>query len=410
MKTVLTNCTVIDCTGQEPMQDTTVVIEGEKIAELKPGIVYQPVEGEGQVRVFDLQGGYVLPGLWSCHAHLGSIFPDPKNLRATESVADNCIRCGRNAIDALRVGITGIRSVADRDYVDIAWKRAFNAGVMVGPRLFCSGMGVIITGGHGWTSPGTVEVDGPYEVRKAVREQLKRGADQIKLMITGGVATSGESMTECQFLLDEIRAATEVAHEKGKRVGVHCGSYGGAKRAIQGGVDVIHHGYYLDDEVIEMMAEHGTWYVPTMFVTQYEEFMIKSGMKPFQLEKARGAAKAHREGFQKALKAGVKMCAGADSSPIAEFTLVDIEQLVKCGMTEMQALMAATRNAAELNDVVDQLGTVEVGKLADLIVLSADPLDNISNIRELKMVMKGGHVVDTSPQEGLADFWELFFT
>ena len=386
-----------------------MVIEEGKIAELKPG-VHKPVESNRQARVFDLEGGYVLPGLWSSHAHLGSIFPDTRNVQATEPVAECTIRCGRNAISALHVGITGIRLVGDRDYVDIAWKRAFNDGIMVGPRLFCAGKGIIVTGGHGHELLSETEVDGPYEIRKAVREQLKRGADHVKLLITGGVMSSNESMMECQFLSDELQAAMDVAHAKGKKVDVHCANSVGAKTAIEGGVDVIHHGYYLDDESIEMMAENNVFYVPTLFVTQYEEFSLKSGMSAFQLERARTAAKAHLESFQKALEAQVKICAGADSSPIGDFTLVEIEQLVKCGMTEMQALVAATQHAAELNDVADQLGTVEVGKLADLICVSADPLESISNIRRLTLVLKEGQVVNISPQEGLADFRELFFT
>jgi imidazolonepropionase-like amidohydrolase len=407
MKTILTNCTIIDCTGKLPKKDSTVVIDDNKIAELKPGSYTLPQEGE--TRVFDLEGGYVLPGLWAVHTHLGAIFPDAKNLTLKESVADYTIRAGRNTLDALRMGITGIRSVGDRDFVDVAWKRAFEANLFIGPRLFVCGNAIIATGGHGHEEVGTLEVDGPYEMRKAVREQLKHGVDQIKIMVTGGVATAGEGMQESQLALDEIQAATEVAHQKGKRVCVHSGGAAGTKTAIRGGVDCIEHGYYLDDEAIEMMAENEIFYVPTIFVTQYEEFMRKSGMAEYQIEKARGAAKAHRAGLQKAIKAGVKIACGADSSPIGEHTLVEIEQLVRAGMTEMEALIAATRTSADLCGVADRLGTVEVGKLADLIVVSANPLENISNIRKLKLVLKDGKLVDTKTPEGLADFWELFF-
>jgi imidazolonepropionase-like amidohydrolase len=402
MKTILTNCTVIDCTGKAPMKDMTVVIEDDKIAELKPG-AYRQAAGEGEVRVFDLEGGYVLPGLWNVHAHLGDLFPDARHL-LKESAIDRAIWAGRNAIDALRVGITGIRVAGECDFIDVAWKRAFDAGVFVGPRLFVCGKYICATGGHGWDGPNAVEVDGPYEMRKVVREQLKHGADQIKLAVTGGILTAGESIQESQFLLDEIQAATEVAHQKGKRVCVHAGGSEGIKRAIQGGVDCIEHGYYLDDEAIEMMVEKNVFYVPTIRVTQDEEFLRESGMAEFQIKKARAAAKAHVEGFQKALKAGLKIACGADWSPIKEFTLREIEHLVKAGMTEMEALIAATRTSADLCAVADQLGTVEVGKLADLIALAGDPLEDISNVRKLKLVLKGGKLADISPQEGPADF------
>jgi len=202
MKTVLTNCTVIDCTGKPPMKDMTVIIEGEKIAELKPG-VWEQAPREGKVRVLDLEGGYVLPGLWNCHGHLGDLVPDAKHLMEGESAIDRAIRGGRNAMDALRAGVTGIRVVGERDFIDVAWKRAFDAGVFVGPRLFVCGQPIAITGGHGYEIG--LEADGPYEVRKTVRQQLKQGVDQIKLMITSALVTSadGVRMTEVELLPDE---------------------------------------------------------------------------------------------------------------------------------------------------------------------------------------------------------------
>jgi imidazolonepropionase-like amidohydrolase len=254
-----------------------------------------------------------------------------------------------------------------------------------------------------------MEVDGPFEMRKAVREQLKHGVDQIKICITGGVATAGEGMRESQLFLDEVKAATETAHQKGKRVCAHAGGPEGVKTAIRGGVDCIEHGYYLDDEAIELMVEHKTFFVPTMCVTQDEEFMRKSRMADFQIEKARGAAEAHREGFQKALQAGVRIACGGDSSPIDEITLDEIEELVNAGMTEMQAIIAATKTSADLCGVGEQLGTIEVGKLADLVAVPENPLDDITALRRVSLVLKDGNLVDTQRPEGSADFWSLFF-
>ena len=408
MKTILTDCTVIDGTGKAPMVDMTLVIEGDKIAELKPGM-YKQAAGEGKVRVFDLEGGYVLPGLWDAHVHLFDVTPDPKHLLSNESAIDCAIRGGRQAMDALRAGITGIRVLGDRDFIDLAWKRAFDARVFIGPRGYACGQYICATGGHGWDGPNAVEVDGPYEMRKVVREQLKRGADGIKLAVTGGIGTAGESMYESQFLLDEIRAATEVAHQKGKRVTVHAGGPGGIKMAIRGGVDCIEHGYYLDDEAIEMMAENDVFYVPTIRCTQDKEFINEeSGLPEFFIRKARAGARAHLESLQRALKAGLMIASGADQAPSSEMALREIEHLVKAGMTEMEALTAATRTSADLCGLGDRLGTVEVGKLADLIAVSANPLEDISNIRMLKLVLKGGKLIDTSPQEGLADLSDLF--
>ena len=419
MKTILTNCTVIDCTGKPPMQDTTVVVKGDKIAEVKPG-TYREATGEGE-RVFDLKGGYLLPGLWNVHTHVGGLFPhlgDTQYRMSRESVIDCAIRAGRNMMDALQVGVTGIRVVGERDYIDVAWRDAFNAGVFVGPRLFVCGEAISVTEG-GW-GPG---VDGPYEIRKAVRERLKHGVDQIKLGVTAGhaamIATGiAEDMQEYHMFLDEVKAATEVAHQKGKRVCAHC-SNPGIKIAIRGGVDCIEHGYFLDDEAIEMMVENDVFYDPTLVCNEEEALMRESGgLEKFHkgrvlVAKGEGVtpeyAKVHVEGFQKALKAGVKIVCGGEPSPVGEYTLLEIEHLVRAGMTEMEALIAATRTCADLCGVVDRLGTVEVGKLADLIVVSANPLEDISNIRKLKMVLKGGNLVETREPEGLADFWELFY-
>jgi imidazolonepropionase-like amidohydrolase len=408
MKSVLTNCTVIDCTGRPPQQDTSIIIEDNKIAELRPG-VYQEATGEGELRMFDLEGGYVLPGLWNAHAHLGDLTPDPKHLLETESAIDYAIRVGRNAMDALRAGVTGIRIPGEDYFADVAWKRAFDAGVFVGPRLFVCGKPIIATGGHGHGTLGAVEVDGPYEMRKAVREQLKHGADQIKLMMTGGIMTAGEGMQETQLFLDELQAATEAAHQKGKRVCVHAWGTEGVKAAIRGGVDCIEHGL-LDDEAVKMMVDHDVFYVPTLRTTQDKDYLLGGAIPQFMVEKALSIAQAHLKAFQRALEASVKIAPGSDLGPISDLTYTEIEHLVTAGMTEKQALIAATRNSADLCGVMDQLGTVEVGKLADLIVVSADPLEDISNLRKLKMVLKGGNLVEIGKVEGLGDFRELFLS
>ena len=395
MKTLLTNVHLIDGTGAPTRAIAGLLIENRIITQIiEEHAQAQYLSSSIDTRI-DLAGNYVLPGLWDAHAHLSMVFPQPA-LHLTphhELAADRTVRCGHAAMQALDYGVTSVRVVGESDYVDIAWKKAFASGLFTGPRLFTCGRPLIATGGHGWHHGVSIEVDGVAEVRKAAREQLKRGADQIKLMVTGGVASSTETMHEPQMTMDEIRAAVEVAAFKGRKVCAHVGGPDGAKMAAKAGVASIEHGYLLDDEAIDLMLEHGTMLVPTLAVTQDMDFVLANNAE-FAIKKIIAAAPGHLLSFQKALAAGVKIATGEDMPvPFAERVIPEIETMVTAGMTPMQAIIASTRNAAELCGVADTVGTIEVGKLADLIVLNADPLADISNLRQLNLVFKEGSVV-----------------
>ena len=391
---LLKNGNLIDGTGAPARPILEILVEDGKIAE-----IHKAVEAVGPTpsadKVVDLDGAYVLPGLWDCHAHLGMTFPqnDYSKTPHHELTADRTVRCGRAAMDALQYGTTTVRVVGEPDYLDVAWKKAFASGMFTGPRLFVCGVPLLATGGHGWHGAGGVQVDGVAEVRKAAREQMKRGADWVKLMITGGVASATETMYESQMTLDEIQAAVEVAKLKGRKVCAHVGGSFGAKMAIQGGVASIEHGYFLDDEVIQMMVDHGTFYVPTLAVTQDEEY-IRANWTDYAIKKALDAAPRHLESFQNALAAGVKIAAGEDLAPFAERLIPELETMVKIGgMDPMAAILAATRSAAELCVAEDRLGAIETGKIADMIVVGDNPLDDISHLRDLKLVFKEGKLV-----------------
>jgi len=413
--TVLTNASVIDATGAPLRSNVSVVIDGNRIVGIDAG-PYRPSPATAAARVIDLEGAYVLPGLWNNHSHPSDLLPDPKNILSYEALLPAAIRAGRNTMDALRRGFTGLRVTGERHFIDVAWRDAFEAGVFVGPRIIPSGNPIAATGGHGWRieRPLSVQVDGPYEMRKQVREMVKNGAQYIKLMV-------GELQP------DEIAAAIETAHQEGVPVTADASEpYAGI--AVKLGIDSIEHGDALTDETLRLMAEQGTYYDPTIVCNLSAEYIAERERRIAELgldepanvlegrvlvayadERSPETARAQRDVLRRAMAAGVKIVSGGDSNPLGEIGLLEIEMLVFSGMSEMDALIAATRTSAEMNGLLDDLGTVEVGKIADLIVLAGNPLEHISNIRKLSMVFKDGLPVNLARDEGQASFWDLYF-
>jgi imidazolonepropionase-like amidohydrolase len=411
-KTVLTNCTVIDCTGKTPLKNMSVVIVGNVITDIFPGPYKAPAREEN-VRVVDLEQGYVLPGLWNVHMHLAALLPDPNHIQENEPLPSAVMRAALNAMDGLRSGFTSIRTVGERDFLDVSLREAFDNGYFMGPRIFACGDAISPTGGHrGDIGAGA---DGPAEVRKAVRTQIQHGVNAIKIM-------------EVEMLDDEVEAAVAVAHHNGLRVAAHS-KEPTTFRSVRLGVDCIEHGYGLADETIRLMAEKGTFYVPTIICNLSEQYIKERDQRLAALgyskdekiargrtlvayadERSQDNAWHQRQALQKAVRAGVKVCIGSDSTPVGEIGVLEIEQFVLSGISEMDALIAATRNSADLCGALDRLGTVEKGKLADLLVVADDPLGNISNIRKVKMVFKDGVLVDLNSPQGTAPYWDYYFT
>ena len=396
MTLVLTNANLIDCVNPQTIEAASVTIEDGRITKILDGS-HSPSTRDAQV--IDLNGSYLLPGLWDVHVHLGGASI------ANAPVTEQTVEAGRNAIEGLvESGVTGIRSGGAGHFIDVAWKRAFDSGRYTGPRIFASGYFLTTTAGHFLTSGNAMECDGPEGFVKAIREQIKNGVDHIKLNLSGGImGPSWDRHCHSFFLKSELEAAFDICHQRDYKVMAHAANPDAVKAAISLGAHTVEHGYIMDNECIQMFVERGTWYVPTLGishmtpsqnVTRWEkEWMETRNLAPDLVERAEDAVGEHRMWFQRALDAGVKMALGSDLYPLKDAALLEMGLWVKDGATPWQTLVAATKNAAELCGMGQDLGTVEVGKLADLIVVSQNPLEDINHLRSLEMVFKEGRLV-----------------
>ncbi|HEY1293380.1 MAG TPA: amidohydrolase family protein [Chloroflexota bacterium] len=401
MSIVLRNCVLIDGTGAEPVEGAAIVVEGDRILACGPSGVVEPRSPE---RVIDLQGMAVLPGLINLHVHYGLVLPGAMQARyRDESVPALAYRMADNARAALHAGVTTTRSVGERGGIDFALRASIAAGEMPGPRIFTGGAALAITGGHGVRSQGpALEADGPFEFRKRAREQLKLGADHIKIMISGGISGRFESIASSQMSVDEMQAVVEVTHKTGKLVCAHSGGAPAMLDAIRAGVDCLEHGYFIDDEVAALMVERGTFLVPTICVSRADDYMRRIGASEWETRKSAEANGRHWAALQTAIRHGVRIGMGTDMLPgepnegtAASYR--EMELMVEAGMTPMQVLLAATRTGAEILSSSDRFGTLERGKLADIVACEGNPALDMHALRKMRFVMQGGRVVRFDP-------------
>lgn len=396
MRTLLTNATLVDCVQPRAVERAAVLIEDGRIREIRTdGSI---PEGGGATAI-DLRGACLMPGLWDVHIH-----PD-YHLLSEMPLADQVTLFGHRMMSALtESGIVGLRCAGAHNYMDVAWKRAFDSGQYVGPRVFASGHFLTTTGGHFLTSGHALECDGPYGFVKAIREQIKNGVDHIKLNLSGGILGPAWDRHQNSFLLaDELKAAFEICHLRDFKVMAHATNPEAVKHAIRLGAHSVEHGYILDDECIELFLKHDTWYVPTLSISHLTPDQATNGWELRWVKqrnmahalccRADAASDVHRAWFAKALGAGVKMALGSDIRPLKDAALLELGLWARDGATPWQALVAATRNGAAICGVGNELGTIEVGKLADLIVVEGNPLEDIQNVRRLQLVLKQGVIV-----------------
>jgi imidazolonepropionase-like amidohydrolase len=399
MTIVIRGARLVDGLGNEPLNGAVLVIEGQRIQSVGPEKQAKiPKDG---ATVIDAEGRTVMPALTD--SHVGFMRPVPREVPypfATDSknIADSVLRAVVNAQRCFKAGITTVRDDTSPHEGIYALKEAFASGLLPGPRLIVPGRGITMTGGHGWYE--CLEADGVDGVRQAARLQIKAGADWVKLMATAGSggAYANESPEQAQFTVEEMKSAVDEAHKKGKFAMAHVSCEEGARNAIAAGVDSIEHGLFLDEQIVQDMKVKGIFYVPTLYLYVRLVDQGAKGLIPeWKYKRAQSVVARHEESFHLAMKAGVKIAAGTDAgmpyTPLGETFFCELETMHQQGMDTMGVIVSATRRAAELLRMTNDLGSLEAGKLGDVLVIDGDPLANISDIRKTWMVFKEGQLV-----------------
>ena len=404
---------LIDTAHKQVRDRVSIVLEGSRINAVQDGFV-SPKDAE----IIDLSNATVLPGLIDCHKHLtmhlgtGSYFQD----LVTENVADSAFYAAANAKTTLLNGFTSVRDVGARDTVDVALKKAIERQLVIGPRIWAAGQIIGPTGGHSDNANGVAQgisspewsasiVDSPDQGRKVVREHRRSETDLIKIVPSGGVGSVGDDPKLELMTNDEIKAVIDTAHSLGMKVAAHAHGKAAIDNCVRLGIDSIEHGTYADQESFALMKEHATYLVPTVYVA-YSLFQTAKQhpeqLPPHIVAKIQAIEPVIQAMFTNANRAGVKIAMGTDSfgnfrggfTPAKELT-----EMVRLGMMPMDALAAATVNAADLIGDSQDIGSIEPGKFADIIAISGDPLKDISELERVGFVMKGGIVYKTNGKE-----------
>lgn len=399
--------TLIDGTGGAPRRQVSILVRDDRIAGVEKGYVW-PAGAE----VIDLSGQTVLPGLIECHDHITQGFHpgDPIRNAVTRSDFDDAVEATNYARDTLMAGFTSVRDVGGAVGVSVALKKAIEAGAIPGPRLWVAGNALGPTGGHSDPANGLAPdfselphvkdwiVDSPEDARRKVRALKRAGADLIKIMPSGGVMSIGDDPKLQLMQDDEIRAVIETAHALGMKVAAHAHGKQAIDHTVALGVDSIEHGSYADAESYRLMKQHGTYLVPTMLVGQMVYRRAREHpeqLNPSTAEKALVVGPLLQRNLRDAYKAGVRIAFGTDTFGLSAHgqNAQEFKLMVDAGMTPMDAIVAATRNAAELIGDGADIGTVQPGRYADLIAVAGDPLRDVTLLERVGFVMKGGRTV-----------------
>ena len=378
------------------LEHATVLVEDGKIVKIAQNSTTIPKD----TQKIPLDGQTLLPGFIDAHIHIcmdGS--PDPMAVSLSESPIITTLKAAQSARRTLMAGVTTVRDMGGKDGIDFGLRQAIDSGLIPGPRMLISGRLICMTGGHGWQVG--LEANGPDEVRKAAREQIKAGVDIVKLMATGGVLTPAVEPGSEQLTEEELRAGVEEAHKAGKKTATHAMGTRGIQNALRAGIDSIEHGVYLDDETVSMMIERNIPFIPTISALyNIEAKGIEAGIPAFAVEKTLKVKPFHMESIRMAREAGVLVAAGTDAGTPFNLhgqNLAEIKLLVDYGgFSPMGAIEAGTGIAARVLGLEKEVGTVAEGKVADLVLVEGNPLDNIDvllNQESIRLVMQRGKIV-----------------
>jgi imidazolonepropionase-like amidohydrolase len=392
MHQIILNARLIDGTGNPPVDDYAILIEDEKISKIGSESEFiNSKEYRNVDKEINAHGMTLVPGLINCHEHITwrRSYGSWTNRVVAKDEGWLLARGVGNCLISLKEGVTSVRDLGAKGNVAISLKNAVEDGIILGPRMMVCGQFIAMTGGHGCEAARIA--DGPDEVRKAAREQLLRGADLIKLMGSGGrISKVRDFPWSPQYSTEELRAGFEEAHKAGKKTTVHCHAPVAIRMAVEAGVDCIEHGGLLDIETAEFLAKKRIPLVPTL--TASEAFIIMGaeyGRDTATIEEFKNGRPDKMKHWSQILQTGVTLVAGVDS--LGDL-VIELCLLVEIGMSPMQAILSATKTAAEVIGMADKVGTIEPGKFADFVLVKADPLKDINNLRSIEWVMKGGEM------------------
>ena len=386
---------VIDGTGQTT-ERATVIIRGSTIAAIGSDRDLSPPRGTSKI---DGRGLTLLPGLIDCHVHLClGAEPDVVDAITKETSALILLKSSRAARQTLESGFTTVRDVGSRDHSIFTLQEAIGRGIVLGPRIVAAGLAICMVGGHARFIGQ--EVEGVQQVRAVVRAQIAAGASVIKVIASGGVLTPGTSPDQAQMTEEELQAAVEEAQRAGRKVAAHAHGSSGMKNAVRAGVHSIEHATLMDEEAAAMMKRQGVFMVPTLSALATTAACRPGcGIPENALDKAKAMTKRHAVSFKNAVRDGIPIAMGTDAGTPFNFhgeNAQELERMVSFGMSPMQAILASTSAAARLIGIQDQVGTIEKGKLADLLLFEGNPLRRIDLLRDRSRiigVMQSGRFV-----------------